>query len=206
VLPETPRLKSVLTRLRDRHLPVENLRDLSDQLSCFLLENAANYLPFQEKLVQTPTGHTYQGKECNVPVCGVTIVRAGSSLEKGFKAVFPNRPLGKLLIQTDSSIGEPQLHYCKLPPKIHEKWVFLLDAQVSTGAAGLMAIRVLLDHNILENQIIFCTFTSSFQGLQLIHTLFPKVQIVTCQIETLLDVHFRMAKGLGCFGDRYFGT
>lgn len=38
----------------------------------------------------------------------------------------------------------PQLHYLRLPKEISEDYVILMDSTVSTGAAALMAIRVLL--------------------------------------------------------------
>lgn len=41
-------------------------------------------------------------------------------------------------------ISSPQLHYLRLPKDISEDYVILMDSTVSTGAAALMAIRVLL--------------------------------------------------------------
>lgn len=38
----------------------------------------------------------------------------------------------------------PQLHYLRLPKDISEDYVVLMDSTVSTGAAALMAVRVLL--------------------------------------------------------------
>lgn len=37
-----------------------------------------------------------------------------------------------------------QLHYLRLPKDISEDYVVLMDSTVSTGAAALMAVRVLL--------------------------------------------------------------
>lgn len=37
-----------------------------------------------------------------------------------------------------------QLHYLRLPKEISEDYVILMDSTVSTGAAALMAVRVLL--------------------------------------------------------------
>ena len=42
------------------------------------------------------------------------------------------------------SLSLPQLHYLRLPPDVASCHVLLLDATVATGAAALMAIRVLL--------------------------------------------------------------
>lgn len=43
-----------------------------------------------------------------------------------------------------SFVSSPQLHYLRLPKDISEDYVILMDSTVSTGAAALMAVRVLL--------------------------------------------------------------
>ncbi|CAG8734721.1 3659_t:CDS:2, partial [Racocetra fulgida] len=65
-------------------------------------------------------------------ICGVSILRAGGIMEAGLRRVAKDALIGKILIQTDPTTGEP------------------LDAQIATGAAALMAIRILLDHNVPE--------------------------------------------------------
>lgn len=47
-------------------------------------------------------------------VCGVSILRAGETMEKALMKVTKDIRLGKILIQTNDH-GEPMLHYCRLP-------------------------------------------------------------------------------------------
>ncbi len=60
----------------------------------------------------------------------------GGALERGFRRVINNVPLGSLLVQSDSSTGEPLLLQVKLPLYIRNRhiakdaYVFLLDSQV----------------------------------------------------------------------------
>lgn len=62
----------------------------------------------------------------------------GGALERGFRRVMNNVPIGSLLVQTNSKTGEPLLLHVMLPRCIRERhraetsWVFLLDAQVSS--------------------------------------------------------------------------
>ena len=42
--------------------------------------------------------------------------------------------------------------------------VLLLDATVATGAAAMMAIRVLLDHDVPEENIFFLTLIAATTG------------------------------------------
>ena len=58
----------------------------------------------------------------------------------------------------------PQLHYYKLPHDVSKTHVLLLDATVATGAAAMMAIRVLLDHDVPEENIFFLTLIAATTG------------------------------------------
>jgi len=46
-----------------------------------------SYLPFREKTVTTPTGAQYKGVEWAGSICGVSIVRAGESMEAGTQSL-----------------------------------------------------------------------------------------------------------------------
>lgn len=57
-----------------------------------------------------------------------------------------------------------QLHYLRLPSDIKKDIVLLMDATVATGAAAMMAIRVLLDHFVEEENIILVSLLMAEQG------------------------------------------
>lgn len=73
-----------------------------------------------------------------VQECDSSDFRRGGALERGFKRVIRDVPLGSVLIQSDGITGEPLLLQLKLPLYIRlrqqaeKTWVFLLDAQVSS--------------------------------------------------------------------------
>ena len=52
------------------------------------------------------------------------------------------------MIQTNVDTTEPELHYLRLPTDIETCQVILMDATVASGAAAMMAIRILLDHEV----------------------------------------------------------
>jgi hypothetical protein len=79
--------------------------------------------------------------------------RSGGPFVKGLRRVIRDAQIGSLLIQSDNSTGEPLLFHTSVPDCIKsdeavDTVVFLMDAQISTGAAAIMAIRVMLDHGI----------------------------------------------------------
>lgn len=115
------------------------------------------------------TGNTQHEFPALSQITGVSILRAGETMEQALTAVCKDIRLGKILIQTNLDTGEPevspaaawhsamchqhvpnqlsfppQLHYLRLPKEISEDYVILMDSTVSTGAAAMMAVRVLL--------------------------------------------------------------
>ncbi|RUS16214.1 hypothetical protein BC937DRAFT_91491 [Endogone sp. FLAS-F59071] len=207
VLEPTNQIKGMHTILRDQTTSRDNFIFYAERLSTLVIERGLAELPFDDHTVITPTNAEYHGKRLSEQICGVSILRAGGTMETGLLRVCQDARIGKLLIQTDPTSGEPQLHYCKLPPNVSECYVLLMDATVGTGAAGLMAIRVLLDHDVPAEHIIFLTFLAAPQGIHVIANAFPKVRIVTSMVDPALSPDtLWIEPGLGNFGDRYFGT
>ena len=75
----------------DLSLPLSTNRDqfifYADRLIRLLIEEGLNCLPFEEKTVTTPTGYDYHGVQFSSKLCGVSIVRAGESMEAGLRQV-----------------------------------------------------------------------------------------------------------------------
>lgn len=170
---------------------------------------ALDEIPYVPHVVETPTAKMYEGLKTAAQIVGVSILRAGGTLEVGLRRVLGDIAIGKILIQTDPSNGEPQLHYCKLPQSIHapDCYVFLCDAVIGTGAAALMAIRVLLDYSVPQDRIVFLCFLAGPQGLHVITNAFPKVKIVTSYIDPVLNADtLYLEPGMGQFADRYYDS
>ncbi|GJJ71002.1 uridine kinase [Entomortierella parvispora] len=209
LLENTKQVLGIHTIIRDINTSRHDFIFYADRLATLVIERALNELPYESKNVTTPTGKNVHGLNQKALVAGVSILRAGGTMEIGLRRVIRDAVIGKILIQTDPSNGEPQLHYCKLPPAIVEEntYIFLMDAVVGTGAAGLMAIRVLLDHNVPQERILFLSFLAGPQGVHTIANAFPKVKIVTSFMDPILNTEtLFLEPGLGNFGDRYFGT
>lgn len=221
VIPETPQLKGVLTMLRDKDTGRGDFIFQTDRLATIVIEKAMELIPFKPVSVETPVGVVAEGKVIAAPcVCGVSILRSGGPLEKGLQRVIRDVRLGCLLIQSDPVSGEPLLLYSTLPSCVREReksadtWVFLLDAQIVTGAAAFMAIRVLLDHGVPEDHIIFATFLIAHDGgIRALRRAFPLVRFVTGSIDEKISREkgrrgerdfYNLTPGMGHIGERYF--
>uniref|UniRef100_A0A8C3U5K9 uridine/cytidine kinase n=1 Tax=Catharus ustulatus TaxID=91951 RepID=A0A8C3U5K9_CATUS len=158
--------------------------------------------------VETPQGTMYEGKRFHRQrITGVSILRAGETMEQALTAVCKDIRLGKILIQTNLDTGEPEvrraaLHYLRLPKEISEDYVILMDSTVSTGAAAMMAVRVLLDHDVQEDRIFLLSLLMAEMGVHSVAYAFPRVHIITTAVDKRVNEEFHIIPGI----DRYFGT
>ena len=164
-----------------------------DRLAVMLIEKATeNGLRYQPIVVETPVpGRKYNGLRLDGETSAVVILRGGSCLETGLKRVIPDSRTGRMLIQTNFRSGEPELHFYKLAPNISEHGcVLLLDPQMSSGGAALMAVRVLLDHGVREDRIVFVTYLAGKMGLNRLMAVFPDIRVVLCRIVGDLELRW----------------
>ncbi|XP_061076556.1 uridine-cytidine kinase-like 1 isoform X7 [Conger conger] len=197
VLENTPQVRGMHTILRDKETTRDEFIFYSKRLMCLLIEHALSFLPSQTYTVQTPQGQDYEGRS--------------------FSGKGPSRtpPLSVVLSPPPEALppSSSQLHYLRLPKDISEDHVILMDCAVSTGAAAMMALRVLLvglrvllDHDVEESRILLVSVLMAEMGVHSVAYAFPQVQIITTAVDKNVDQLFHIIPGIGNFGDRYFGT
>lgn len=207
VLKETPQVDGLHTFIRNKDTPRDEFIFYSKRLMRLVIEFALSLLPYSDHTVDTPQGFSYSGRKCDVEkICGVSILRAGETMEQAVCDICKDIRIGKILIQTNQTTGEPELYYLRLPKDIKDYRVILMDATVATGAAAIMAIRVLLDHDVPEQSISLVSLLMAEIGVHSIAYAFPQVKIVTSALDPEINEKFYVLPGIGNFGDRYFGT
>ncbi|KAK3613896.1 Uridine kinase [Elasticomyces elasticus] len=196
-------IRGINTILMDPVVDREDFIFYFDRLVTLLVEEACNIgIGFMPHTVSTPVpGEKYAGLCSDGEVSAVVILRGGSCLETGLKRVIPDCRTGRMLIQTNARSGEPELHYFSLSPDISEhKCVFVLDPQMSSGGAALMAVKVLLDHGVQEDRIVFVTYLAGRAGLGRLMAVFPEIKVVCVRVEddTMKDRRWVEEVYLGC--------
>ncbi|KAF2218140.1 uracil phosphoribosyltransferase-domain-containing protein [Elsinoe ampelina] len=204
VLPQTPQLIALLTMIRDKNTKRADFIFYSNRIIRLLVEEGLNHLPVIPKTITTPVGRTYDGVKFEGQICGVSIMRAGESMEQGLRDCCRSVRIGKILIQRDEETSQPRLFYDKLPEDIKDRWVLLLDPMLATGGSALMAVEVLLKKGVPEERILFLNLIASPEGAENFAKKYPKVRIVTAFVDSGLDEHNYIVPGLGDFGDRFF--
>ncbi|KAL4395815.1 hypothetical protein AHAS_Ahas01G0029600 [Arachis hypogaea] len=205
VIQSTFQIRGMHTLIRDAQITKHDFVFYSDRLIRLVVEHGLGHLPFTEKQVITPTGSVYTGVDFCKRLCGVSVIRSGESMENALRACCKGIKIGKILIHREGDNGQ-QLIYEKLPNDISDRHVLLLDPILGTGNSAVQAISLLIRKGVPESNIIFLNLISAPQGVHVVCKKFPRIKIVTSEIEIGLNKDYRVIPGMGEFGDRYFGT
>ncbi|EDQ91906.1 uncharacterized protein MONBRDRAFT_17791 [Monosiga brevicollis MX1] len=204
-VPASDQLHGLMTTIRDRDSSRDDFVFSTNRVLRLTVEHALSLCPFEDVVVETAVG-TYLGRRRTHQITGVSIVRAGMSFEEPLRQCVRDVNIGQILIQTNLTTGQPEFFHKVLPNGISNHKVMLMDATLATGASAMMAIRVLMDHHVPEENIILVVLMAASMGVAQVAYAFPKVQIVVAAMDRVVDNQFRIHPGLGNFGDRFYGT
>lgn len=198
LLEDRPQIKGIGTILRNPNTDAVDFAFYTDRLTALLVEKSLDCHNFLPQKVVTAVEHSYSGLKSAGRISAIVVLRGGGVMETGLKRTIPDCLTGRLLIQSSMKTGEPELHYIKLPQDIdaHET-VLILDPQMSSGGAALMAVKVLVDHGVAEKKIVFVTFMAGKRGVNRLTSVFPGIKVVAGEIVD--DYERRWIE------DRYFG-
>ncbi|NWI68778.1 UCKL1 protein, partial [Todus mexicanus] len=116
VLENTPQVRGMHTIIRNKDTTRDEFIFYSKRLMRLLIEHALSFLPLKSVTVETPQGTTYEGKRFHRQrITGVSILRAGETMEQALTAVCKDIRLGKILIQTNHATGEPEVSGARSP-------------------------------------------------------------------------------------------
>ncbi|XAR51929.1 Uracil phosphoribosyltransferase [Bertholletia excelsa] len=205
VIDSTFQIRGMHTLIRDMRTTKYDFVFYADRLIRLVVEHGLGHLPFSEKQIITPTGSIYTGVVFCKRLCGVSVIRSGESMENALRACCKGIKIGKILIHGAGKNG-PQLVYEKLPDDISSRHVLLLDPILASGNSATKAISLLLSKGVQESNILFLNLIASPEGLHAVCKKFPKLKIVTSEIDKALNKDLQVIPGMGEFADRYFGT
>ena len=199
ILEQTHQIKGIHTLLMNPNTSSENYIFYFDRMAALLVDKAINLLPFTPQQVTTPQGYQFMGLRKSADVSAVVVLRGGSAFEIGLRRTIPDCRTGRILIQTNYRTGEPELHYRALPTNIAQHGlVLVLDPQMSSGGAALMAVRVLVDHGVPEDRIVFVTYLAGRVGINRVLNVFPDVRVIVARMGDDMESRWVETRYLGC--------
>lgn len=118
ILKNTNQLECMNTILLDQDTTRDDFIFYFDRISNILINEALKNVTYEPFEVKCHNDHIFKGLKQVETLCAVNLIRSGDCFMRSLKKSVPDIPIGKLLIQSDSRTGEPQLHTQKLPPCI----------------------------------------------------------------------------------------
>jgi uridine kinase len=206
VMPSTMQTRGMHTKIRCRETSRIDFIFYADRLIRLLIEEGLGMLPFSDETVITPAGEPYLGVHFSSNLCGVSIIRSGEAMENALRSSCAGIKIGKILIHRSGDNGA-HIAYEKLPHDISERHVLLMDPILATGTSMIHAVQVLTQHkNVDESKIILLTLIAAPEGIRRVCSRFPKMRVLTTEIDRTTGSDRAPRPGIGDFGDRYFGT
>lgn len=202
---EHPLLRHKLSILRDKNTGVKEFREIVGEIASLMCYEATRNLPTEEIEIETPVSTARVQMLAGKKLAIVPILRAGLGMADAMVAMIPSAKVGHIGLFRDPETQKPVQYYCKMPPDISERQVFVVDPMLATGGTLIAAI------NILKNEygcksITLMDIIAAPEGIKAVTEAHPDIEIFVVSVDKGLNDHAYIVPGLGDCGDRIFGT
>jgi uracil phosphoribosyltransferase len=207
IIIDHPLVSAKLTLLRDKNTDSPTFRKLVEELVTLLSYEATRELNVKETSVETPVTKT-KGFEIALPKpIVVPILRAGLGMLEGMMRILPSAEVGFLGIVRNEETLKPSTYADRIPHKLNDRQVFVLDPMLATGGTLVAAINLLIQRGA-KNVVAICLIAAP-EGIKRVEESFGdqvNVTIVCAGLDEKLNEVGYIVPGLGDAGDRLYGT
>ena len=200
-----PLLQHKLSILRDKNTGVKEFREAVGEIAALMCYEATRDLPTEEVEIETPITTAKFKVLAGKKLAIVPILRAGLGMVDSMIALMPSAKVGHIGMFRDPETHLPVKYYCKMPPDISERQVFVVDPMLATGGTVVAAIDVLKNEYGCK-AITLMNIIAAPEGLKAVTDAHPDVEIYVAAVDECLNENAYIVPGLGDCGDRIFGT
>ena len=120
--------------------------------------------------------------------------------------VIPTAEVGFLGVVRNEETLQPAIYADRMPERLDDRIVFVLDPMLATGGSLISAIEIMLARG--AKKVIAITLISAPEGVEAVGKKFANqnVTVVTSALDEKLNEHGYIVPGLGDAGDRLFGA
>lgn len=199
-----PLIQHKLAIMRDKNTGVKMFREIVGEIATLMCYEATRDLPTEEVEIETPVAvgkfRMLSGKKLAI----VPILRAGLGMVDGMISLIPSAKVGHIGLYRDPETLAPVEYYCKMPPDISERDVFVVDPMLATGGSASAAITFLKQYGCKHIRLM--NIIAAPDGIEVIQREHPDVDVYVAAVDDHLNDHGYIVPGLGDAGDRIFGT
>lgn len=198
-----PLIAHKITMLRNKDTGSKEFREIVEEVAMLLFYEATRDLDLIDVTVETPIQGT-NGKMIEKKLAVVPILRAGLGMSDGVMKLVPSAKVGHIGLYRDPDTFIPVEYFCKLPPDIGDREVFVTDPMLATGGTAEAAIRFLKERG--AGKITLLSILAAPEGVKCVQENHEDVDIYTAAYDQRLNENGYIVPGLGDAGDRMFGT
>ena len=200
-----PLIQHKLSIMRQKDTGCKEFRELLDEISMLMVYEVTRDLPTAEIEIETPICGMKTKTLAGKPIGIIPILRAGLGMVDAMIDLIPSAKVGHIGLYRDPETHLPVEYYCKMPPDISDRQVFVVDPMLATGGSASAAITVLKEKYGCRN-IVLMDIIAAPEGIAVIRRDHPDVDLFVAAVDEKLNEHAYIVPGLGDAGDRIFGT
>jgi len=199
-----PLVQHKLTLMRRKETSTAEFRRLLREISALMGYEVTRDLPLEDVEIETPLAPMRAPLVAGLKPALVSILRAGGGILEGILDVIPSARVGHIGLYRDHETLEAVQYYLKLPDKLEDRIVIVVDPMLATGHSAVAAVGLIKEHS--PREVRFVCLVSAPEGIAHFHAAHPDVPVWTAAIDSHLNEIGYIVPGLGDAGDRIFGT
>ena len=199
-----PLILHKLAIIRRKDTGVKEFREMISEIATLMCYEATRNLQTETVTIETPVAEAQVQVLAGKKLAIVPILRAGLGMVDGMLSLIPSAKVGHIGLYRDPDSLEPVEYYCKLPPDIQERDVFVVDPMLATGGSAVAAIDFLKARGVRSIKML--NIIAAPEGVEKVALAHPDVEIYCAALDQCLNDHGYIGPGLGDAGDRIFGT
>ncbi|MCI1722326.1 MAG: uracil phosphoribosyltransferase [Lachnospiraceae bacterium] len=204
VIMDHPLIKHKIAIIRRKETGSKLFREMISEIAMLECFEATRDLKLHEVQIETPIDKTTVQQLAGKKLAIIPVLRAGLGMVPGMQSLIPAAKVGHIGLYRDPATLAPVEYYCKLPPDIEQRDVFVVDPMLATGGSACAAIGKLKEHGC--RHIRFLCIIAAPDGLKRLQKEHPDVDIYIGALDDHLNENGYIVPGLGDAGDRIFGT
>jgi uracil phosphoribosyltransferase len=202
-----PLVAHKLTALRDERTDTPTFRRLTEELVTLLAYEATRDVRTVPYEVTTPVGPATGVRLAQPRPLVVPILRAGLGMLEGMTRLLPTAEVGFLGMVRDESTLAATTYADRLPDRIEDRQVYVLDPMLATGGTLVTTIELLLARG--AHDVTAICLLAAPEGIARLEEVFGdldvSVTVVTAALDAKLNDKGYIVPGLGDAGDRLYG-
>jgi uracil phosphoribosyltransferase len=202
-LVDHPLVHDALMELRDARTQPAEFRRAANRISVLLATDALRDVPSTPAMVDTPLGPA-PGRRVAGDVVVVPVLRAGLGMLDAVLELVPGARVGHIGLQRDEATAIASRYYSKLPAKLEDSFVLMIDPMLATGGSAVAAIDLIKRAGARTIRMI--CIVAAPPGVTLLESRHPDVEVFAPVVDRELNADKFIVPGLGDFGDRLYGS